>query len=236
SSHTSKIQGTFEQFHKLILEIENQGFSSKLLSEKRNLVTNTEKNASTVLKKFAKHLDALDQRSNMLIGVVLNGFMLRDLRQSYAIEKWIEAHRASVPVWFETITFFDAYNSFGNFAFNHPKYVYPIITAEIPVLNVNGAGHPLLKEATMVRNDLQINSEEFFIVTGANMAGKSTFLRTVSLLIVMGNLGLPVCADASEYNPIKLITSMRTTDSLTDDESYFFSELKRLKFIVDEIK
>ena len=68
------------------------------------------------------------------------------------------------------------------------------------------------------------------------MAGKSTFLRTVSLQIVMGNLGLPVCAESAEYNPIKLITSMRTTDSLTDDESYFFSELKRLKFIVDEIK
>ena len=88
----------------------------------------------------------------------------------------------------------------------------------------------------MVRNDIQINSEEFFIVTGANMAGKSTFLRTVSLQIVMGNIGLPVCAEKAEYSPIKLITSMRTTDSLTDDESYFFSELKRLKFIVDEIK
>ena len=68
------------------------------------------------------------------------------------------------------------------------------------------------------------------------MAGKSTFLRTVSLQIVMGNIGLPVCAEKAEYNPIKLITSMRTTDSLTDDESYFFSELKRLKFIVDAIK
>ena len=68
------------------------------------------------------------------------------------------------------------------------------------------------------------------------MAGKSTFLRTVSLQIVMANVGLPICAQSSEYSLIKLITSMRTTDSLTDDESYFFSELKRLKFIVDEIQ
>lgn len=236
SSHTSKIQSTFEQFHKLILEIENQEFSSELLSEKRNLVINADKKASSILKKFAKHLDALDQRSNMLIGVILNAFMLRDLRQSYNIEKWIEGHKASVPVWFETITFFDAYNSFGNFRFNHPKYVFPNINDKIPVLKVKGVGHPLLKESTMILNDIQINSEEFFIITGANMAGKSTFLRTVSLQIVMGNLGLPVCAESAEYNPIKLITSMRTTDSLTDDESYFFSELKRLKFIVDEIK
>ena len=68
------------------------------------------------------------------------------------------------------------------------------------------------------------------------MAGKSTFLRTVSLQILMAELGLPVCAETCEYSPIKLITSMRTTDSLSDDESYFFSELKRLKYIVDEIK
>ena len=68
------------------------------------------------------------------------------------------------------------------------------------------------------------------------MAGKSTFLRTVSLQIVMANLGMPVCATTCNYNPIKLITSMRTTDSLNDDESYFFSELKRLQFIVNEIK
>ncbi len=236
SSHTSKIQSTFEQFHKLILEIEKEEFSSELLSEKRNLVVNSEIKASSVLKKFAKHLDALDQRSNMLIGVIANGFMLRDLRQSYNIEQWIETHKESVPIWFDVITFFDVYNSLGNFGFNHPNYVFPKISDEVPVLKVKGGGHPLLKEATMVRNDFQINSEEFFIVTGANMAGKSTFLRTVSLQIVMGNIGLPVCAEEAEYNPIKLITSMRTTDSLTDDESYFFSELKRLKFIVDEIK
>ena len=67
------------------------------------------------------------------------------------------------------------------------------------------------------------------------MAGKSTFLRTVGLHIVMANVGLPVCAKSSYYNPVKLITSMRTTDSLKDDSSYFFSELTRLKFIVDTI-
>lgn len=236
SAHTAKLQSTFEQFHKLILEIEAQKFSSELLSQKKNLIINSSTNASAILKKFAKHLDALDQRSNMLIGVIANGFMLRDLRQSYNIERWIETHQNSVPKWFEVITFFDAYNSLGNFNFNHPNYVFPEINDRLPVLKVKGAGHPLLNQETMVRNDFQIDSEEFFIVTGANMAGKSTFLRTVSLQIVMGNVGLPVSAEKAEYNPIKLITSMRTTDSLTDDESYFFSELKRLKFIVDEIK
>ncbi len=92
-----------------------------------------------------------------------------------------------------------------------------------------------MKVDKRIDNDFTIDDEQFFIVTGANMAGKSTFLRTVSLSIVMANCGLPVCAESFEYSPIKLITSMRTTDSLTEDESYFYSELKRLKFIVDEI-
>lgn len=236
SDHTSKIQGVFEQFQQLLLKLEKQEFASRLLTEKRGQIVESSSKASRQLGKFAKHLDALDQRSNMLFGFFANGFLLWDLHQSYNIEHWISKNRSKVPQWFEAITFFDSYNSLGNFAFNHPDYVYPEISGKIALLDVKGAGHPLLKKSTMVRNDIQIDSEEFFIVTGANMAGKSTFLRTVSLLIVMGNMGLPVCAEKAEYNPIKLITSMRTTDSLTDDESYFFSELKRLKFIVDEIK
>lgn len=236
TTHTSRMQSTFEQYYKLILEIENESFSTEILSEKRNAIIQSKTKTSTLVKQFARYLDVLGQGDIMIFGAIVNGFTLRNLRQCYNIEKWIQSHKESVPLWFETITFFDAYNSLGNFNFNHPNYIFPEINNEVPVLKVKGAGHPLLKEETMIRNDFQIDSEEFFIVTGANMAGKSTFLRTVSLQIVMGNIGLPVCAEKAEYNPIKLITSMRTTDSLTDDESYFFSELKRLKFIVDEIK
>lgn len=236
ADQASKIQSTFGQFHKLILEIENEQFAANLLVQNRNKIISPSEKTSAILKKFARYLDTLEQGNIMIFGQLANAFLLRDLRQSHNIERWIETYGPQAAVWFDAITFFDAYNSLGNFAFNHPDYVFPTLTEKPSVLNVRGAGHPLLKQATMIRNDIQINSEEFFIVTGANMAGKSTFLRTVSLQIVMGNIGLPVSAEKSEYNPIKLITSMRTTDSLTDDESYFFSELKRLKFIVDEIK
>ena len=236
TKQTSKIQSTFEQFHKLVLEIENQEFATEILAKKRNDIISSTMRTSSIIKKFAKNLDGLEQGNIMIFGQLFDGFMLWNLRKSYNIEQWIMAHQTQVLIWFEAIAFFDAYSSLGNFAFNHPKYIYPTLNNDAAVLNVKGAGHPLLKEEAMILNDIYINSEEFFIVTGANMAGKSTFLRTVSLQIVMGNVGLPVCAQSSEYNPIKLITSMRTTDSLTDDESYFFSELKRLKFIVDEIK
>lgn len=237
SSDTSKIQGTFHQYQKLILEIEKLDFKSSLLVEKRSKVMEGKRKTSDLLKEFSRILNALDQRNNMLFGFLGNAFLLWDLQQSYKIERWIEEHRWAVEQWFETIAFFDAYNTLGNFKFNHPDYTFPELSNDATVvLNSKGAGHPLLDPQKSVRNDMVINADQFFIITGANMAGKSTFLRTVSLQIVMANIGLPVCATSLTYRPIKLITSMRTTDSLTDDESYFFSELKRLKFIVDEIQ
>ncbi|MBL7897088.1 MAG: DNA mismatch repair protein MutS, partial [Crocinitomicaceae bacterium] len=97
-------------------------------------------------------------------------------------------------------------------------------------------GHPLLDSKKCVKNDFQIRDKNFLIITGANMAGKSTFLRSVGVSIIMANAGLPVCSEHYKYNPVKLISSMRSSDSLVNDESYFFAELKRLKMIVDTIE
>ena len=236
SYDTSKIQTTFQQYKQLIEKLEDTDFQCDLLDEKRRTIVQESGKASKILHQFSRHLSALDQRNNILIALFANAFLLRDLQLSYAIEKWIGEHGHDIEAWFKTIAFFDAYNSLGNFGYNHPDYSYPRLVETGIVLKSEGAGHPLLDPKKSILNDIRIDNEQFFIITGANMAGKSTFLRTVSLQIVMANLGLPVCAVNAEYNPIKLITSMRTTDSLTDDESYFFSELKRLKFIVDEIQ
>ncbi len=236
ASDANRVQSTFQQYQKLILKIEEETFTSDLLKEKRNSVVSKEEKASKVLKEFSEILNALNQRNNMFFALLGNGFFLWDLRQAYRIEQWIARHGDKVENWFKAIAFFDVYNSLGNFAHNHPNYVYPKLVESNVVLRASEASHPLLDPQKAVTNDIGILREQFFIVTGANMAGKSTFLRTVSLHIVMANMGLPICASSAEYGPIKLITSMRTTDSLTDDESYFFSELKRLKFIVDEIQ
>ena len=236
SESVSKIQDTFHQYHQLLALIEATEFSSEILKEKKKLIHSKKEKTSEIIKKFSKAIDSLDQRNNMLFGVLGNGFLLWDLRQSFKLEKWIKAHGTKTKDWFDVIEFLDAYNSLGNFAFNHPSYAFPVINQETPILKTQGLAHPLLDPQKRVANDFAIDKEQFYIITGANMAGKSTFLRTVSLAILMANTGLPVCATSCAYTPIKLITSMRTSDSLTDDESYFFSELKRLKFIVDAIK
>jgi len=212
SNHTNKAKDTFQQYGQLLNRIEEATFTSKLLQEKQQNIHSKVQKASTLVRAFSKRIDALD-------------------------EVWIEKHSDKVAQWFEVVTFFDAYNSLGNFAFNHPKFNYPTIVENgKQVLDAKQLGHPLLHTENRIDNNFNIGNSEFFIITGANMAGKSTFLRTVSLSIVMSNVGLPICAEHANYSPIKLITSMRTTDSLAEGASYFFSELQRLKMIVDQIK
>jgi len=236
ASNTDKVRDTFRQYGLLLDLIENETFSSELLIQKQKQIQAGNKKASDIFKAFSKHLDALDNRNNFIGAIFGNGLFLTDLRNSYQIENWIKQYGNKVADWFEVVSFFDAYNALGNYAYNHDYFVYPDIIKQGSVIKAEGLGHPLLKKSKRVDSYLLIENEQFFIVTGANMAGKSTFLRTVSLHIVMANVGLPVCAKSSQYSPVKLITSMRTSDSLTDDSSYFFSELTRLKYIVDAIQ
>jgi hypothetical protein len=235
AQNTEKAKDTFRQYALLLERIENQEFKSQLLQDQQQKIKSEGLKASAIFSKFSKALDALDNRNNLIGAVFGNGFLLADIRQTYHVEQWITKYGKKVEDWFEVVTFFDAYNSLANYAFNHPEFSYPEITNESTTISAEGLGHPLLNSKKRVDSDLVLEEEQFFIVTGANMAGKSTFLRTVALHIVMANVGLPVCAKQSKYKPIKLITSMRTSDSLTDDSSYFFSELTRLKFIVDTV-
>lgn len=237
SSKMGKTQQVFYQHEQLIRLIENESFSSEMMKTLQEKIVLEHKKASVVIKQFARLLDALDQRNNMVFGFVANGLALWDMHQSYRIENWMQRYAKSVESWFDVIAEIDALNSLANVVFNHPNYTFPEIDKNRKkIISANEFTHPLLDPSKAVANDFEISDEEFLIITGANMAGKSTFLRTVSLGIVMANAGLPVCASSFVYTPIKLITSMRTSDSLTDDESYFFSELKRLKFIVDQIQ
>ena len=234
--NSDKIKDTFKQYAALLLQIENEKFSSHLLQEKQKKIQSEGKKASVIFSEFSKHLDALDNRNNLIGAIFGNGYLLSDIKNAYKVEQWITKYAHKIEDWFEVVSFFDSYNSLGNYAFNHQDHVFPEILKDQTVINAKNLGHPLIHKSKRICSDICIDHQQFFIVTGANMAGKSTFLRTISLHIVMANVGLPVCAESSNYTPVKLMTSMRTNDSLTDDSSYFFSELTRLKFIVDALE
>jgi len=229
-------KATFQQYYKLIALLEEQNFTSSLLKEKHAEIRMETKKSSQLMKQFFGYLNSMDQRNNIIFAIFGNGLLLWDIKQAYRVENWILANKEHVENWFELISFFDAQNSLANYVFNHPDYSFPAIVSKGAVIDAVNLGHPILAEDKRVSSDCLINQSDFFIVTGANMAGKSTFLRTVSLSIIMSNIGLPVCASQMKYKPIQLITSIRNTDSLSEDTSYFFSELKRLKFIIEALK
>lgn len=235
ATHTAKVQDTFEQYGKLMELITQQNFTSEMLKKQAFPLQSDLVKVGKEMARFSGYLSKLDQRNNMLFGVVANAFLLWDIRQCYAIEQWLKQNKDAVASWFKAVSFFDAYASLGNFDFNHKSFVYPSI-AQNAGIQFESLAHPLLTNRQPIPNTFNAKKDAFFIITGANMAGKSTFLRSVSLSIVMANCGLPIYASSAVYTPIKLITSMRTEDSLAKDQSYFFSELNRLKYIVEKLQ
>jgi len=237
SIYVSELKLAFSNYAKLLKQIEDTDFQSEFCLIQKQKIESEGRLSSEILTEFSKYLSALDQRNNILFAVIGNGFLLWDAHQAYKIEKWIKSYGALVEKWFETIEFFDAYNSLATFVFNKPEYKYPKIDLEAKqVIQAKALGHVMIDNKKRIDNDFEINTTSFRIITGANMAGKSTFLRTIALTIVSANIGLPICCESMTYRPIKLVTSMRNTDSLQDDSSYFFSELVRLKYIVDIIQ
>jgi len=181
--------------------------------------------------------DRLDeQQFNLIISFFGQGLGLYSLFYAYSVESWIKKYGDDVAGWFSAIAQFDAYITLGTYAFNHPDHTYPTLVQGDTVLSGEEVGHPLVDPEKNVLNDFEIGKGRFCIVTGANMAGKSTFLRAVGLQIVMANMGLPVKGREVLYNPVRLLTSMRSSDSLADETSYFYAELKRLKYIVEELE
>ena len=231
-----KIKHTFRQYHTLLNEIENLNLKASLAVNEQDKIKTSNKNASLIFKDFSKILDAFDQRNNMLFGILGNGLFLWDLRQTYKIDKWICSYQNQVENWFDVIAYFDAQISLANYAYNHPDHCFPEINKKDEGIKAELLGHPLLDNKTRISNNFTIAEKDFQIITGANMAGKSTFLRTISLSLIMSNSGLPVCAKKMIYTPTRLITSMRTTDSLAEESSYFYAEIVRLRFIVDQMK
>ena len=186
------------------------------------------------LQQLSKELDRLDLRNNQFLYVLLEGSIFFQLQEIVRIERWKVRYGQHISEWLETVGELDALCSLGTFAYNHPQYTYPELTEKPFCFLATQMGHPLMPASQCVKNDATIPSRPFFlIITGANMAGKSTYLRTIGVNYLLACVGAPVCCEKLKLLPNQLITSLRTSDSLSDNESYFFAELKRLKRIID---
>lgn len=190
-----------------------------------------------VIKRFSNLLKWMDSNLNIVISVILNGLLMFNIHLLIAVEAWRNQYREMIPKWFAILAEFDALSSLATFSFNNPDYIFPEQTSGGYKLVAAGIGHPLIPRDRCVKNDFEIHGwNQFSIITGANMSGKSTFLRTIGTNYILAMMGAPVFAEKFIFCPVEIHSSIRTNDSLVKRESYFYAELKRLKEIIDELE
>ncbi|NQU85132.1 MAG: hypothetical protein HQ541_05165 [Mariniphaga sp.] len=225
-----------EKYVSLLNEIEKEDFLTSWLKKQKNKITNPE-SAGHIIGKLGKLVREFEFRQNMIAGLVLNSFFLWDIRCVYLLRKWHIKNCNKLVEWLEVIENTDALISLANFADNNQEYCYPELVSDNFEFNAKELGHPLLDPTKRICSNFDVKGwSNTIIVTGANMAGKSTFLRAVGVNLVLGRMGAPVCASEFCFKPVGLYTNMRTTDSLFNDESYFYAELKRLSYILRDLE
>ncbi|SFW72260.1 MutS-related protein [Chitinophaga sancti] len=230
----SSKERVFAKFSVLVQMINTENFGQAAMLNRDQEKT---QEAGVALKRLARIVNIWDQRMNMAIGMLLNGLGLYDLHCAVILEKWKLKYKDKVAGWMDVIYGFEIYNSMATFAYNHPDFIYPEVNDTQSQLAGKGIGHPLIPVEECVKNDIAIGTpQQFLIITGSNMSGKSTFLRSVGCNLLLAMCGLPVCAEEFKCSPMKIMTSMRIKDSIAKHTSYFQAELLRLQEIVKVLK
>ncbi|RTY88843.1 MutS-related protein [Flavobacterium sp. RSP15] len=234
-ANSTNIDKTIHQYSLLLQKIENESFQSKKLIDLQQKLMFKKENASVHLKQLAGLFSNMDSISNFVTAIVFNGTFLFNLHVLKSLIQWKKDHAQALENWLEVIGEFELLNSLANFSYNNPEFVYPTLNSNFEI-DFKDLSHPLLNEKTRVGNDVRFHPESFMILTGSNMSGKSTFLRSLGINMVLSGIGSPVCARQASVHPLPVLVSMRLSDSLSDSESYFFAEIKRLKQIMDELE
>ena len=191
--------------------------------------------ASTHIAQLSRFLDDLDSVSNILVSIPLNIFSFYHLHRYRALLQWKRTYGTHIAQWLETVAATEVLCSFANFAYNNPHFVYPTFNNQYRI-SFEDVGHPLIAENERITNNITLDEAHFIILTGSNMSGKSTFLRTLGVNMLLAQVGLPVCAREAAIHPLPLLVSMRLSDSLSDGKSYFFAEINRIEQIMTALK
>ena len=232
----SKVVPEIDVLYKQMNWFEKETFSSTLMNSLQNTIKHDNIKASDEILNLKNILNRFDVRLNVFAFLILNTFLLWDLHQMMALKKWKAQNKTLVPKWFNAIAEIEVVNTFATLSFNHPEWCYPAIADEHFTLKAEDVGHPLIPEQQRVNNSFGIEGgARVDLITGSNMAGKSTFLRSLGINMILAYAGAPVCAKNFTVSISKLMSSMRVTDNLAENTSTFYAELKKLKSIIDEV-
>ncbi len=220
----------------LITTIENSNFSSPTLKNLQQQLVITNSKASEQINKLKQILNRFDVRLNVYLFVFLNTFLLWDVWQIRALNKWKLGNKKYITTWFNVIAEMEVINSLSIFAFNHPKWCLPTISDTYFTFNATNLGHPLINKKQSVQNSFNTDGvAKIILITGSNMAGKSTFLRSIGCNTVLALMGSVVCADNFITSHFRLMSSMRIADNLAENTSTFYAELKKLQSIIEAV-
>ncbi|MEM8527423.1 MAG: hypothetical protein AAGG68_22470 [Bacteroidota bacterium] len=230
---TSHADQALSHYASLIQHIENHNFNTLLLQELHQVFGAEQ--AHQRIRRLSYIISQLNVRNNFF-AIFLNIGGLWDLHWVYRLEKWKVTNKKNLLNWFEHLAQFESLSSFANLSYNNPDWIFPEFAATDKI-NATALGHPLIHRNKRITNDFSSPTRGHIkLITGSNMAGKSTFLRTVGLNIALANIGSPVCAKELQLPLLKVYTSMRTQDALHESTSSFYAELKRLKFIIEAVE
>ena len=218
-----------------IAAIEQSEFQSEYLKTLKARFVHDQVKASQVIKKLEYILDNFHNRLNLMYHI-FNILFILDVYWLLQAEKWKENTKADIEAWFEAIGEWECLTSMGAFHYAKPEYAFPEISETPFTVEGTAVGHPLIKDKSRVNNSFDFSGKGgICLITGSNMSGKSTFLRTVGVNAVLGLMGAPVCASAFTVSYLQVFTSMRTQDDLEESVSSFYAELKRLKQLLGAI-
>ncbi|WP_299247496.1 DNA mismatch repair protein [uncultured Cytophaga sp.] len=232
--HAERIDQIIKQYSIIIDKIEKESFHSEKLIGLKNILSATDGNASKNFNRLSKLFARVETINNAVGAFLLNGFFFYHIHSLHSLLKWKDAYASKLPQWIDIIAEFEMLNSYANLAYNNPTFTFPTLNTDFSIQLTN-VGHPLIDARKRVCNSIDFTKGSFVILTGSNMSGKSTFLRTLGINMVLAGAGSPICASAASIHPLQVIVSMRLSDSLSDSESYFFAEVKRLKFLMNTL-
>jgi len=232
STSVTKILQNYSNQLKLI---EKENFQSALLQQYQQQLGKNGWTASRLIGQLASLFNYLETVVNLIVSLLLNGLCLFHVHILYRLGIWKKQHAHHIKSWLQLIGKFEALGSFGNLSYNNPAFCSPQLSTTTAFSAV-ALGHILVKPHKRVCNDVSFNDQKFVILTGSNMSGKSTFLRTLGTNLVLAKAGSVVCAVKFEFYPFDVFVSMRITDSLQDSESLFYAELKRLQSIIKSLE
>ncbi len=215
--------------------LEREGFAAPRLTALRQRIEERGVTASQAVGHLNRLVEMHDWQHNVVfapIGLVL----MWGTHVAAAIESWRREHGPHVATWLETVGEFEALSSLSAYAYEHPADPYPAVTAAGTPAGFEGTGlgHPLVPAARMVRNDVHLKgSTRLLLVSGSNMSGKSTLLRTVGINSVLAQMGAPVRATALTLSPLCVGATLRIQDSLQEGRSRFYAEITRVRELAD---